>query len=350
MSWIKNILKRFLPPSIHILMRESDRLEDLITALQKTLEVLQNSLQEQTLAIQNLEKKLKQQEENYQELKRSYLTQNVQLLLDENKKAQQELLRRIDNSEENVRKAIEKNTEIFWPPMNSLSSRVSTTVRNSEEADWAEIFNNTISDSSWLKHKAFAPGRWAVGYPLLYAMYRVLDEYRPQSILELGLGQSTRMMAQYAKANPDVSHTVVEHDGEWIRLFQEQFALPENSRILQLELTSEEYKEAKSVRTYSGFEENFRGQKFDFILIDAPFGGDMKEYSRIDLLHLLPDCLGERFVIMMDDCERPGETHTAREIEQLLKRYGIEYERGFYNGKKDSVLFCDEKNRFLTTM
>ena len=259
-------------------------------------------------------------------------------------------MRRIDNSEENVRKAIEKNTEIFWPPMNSLSSRVSTTVRNSEEADWAEIFNNTISDSSWLKNKALAPGRWAVGYPLLYAMYRVLDEYRPQSILELGLGQSTRMMAQYAKANPDVSHTVVEHDGEWIRLFQEQFALPENSRILQLELTSEEYKEAKSVRTYSGFEENFRGQKFDFILIDAPFGGDMKEYSRIDLLHLLPDCLGERFVIMMDDCERPGETHTAREIEQLLKRYGIEYERGFYNGKKDSVLFCDEKNRFLTTM
>ena len=32
------------------------------------------------------------------------------------------------------------------------------------------IFNNTISDSKWLKYKSFSPGSWAADYGLLYTL------------------------------------------------------------------------------------------------------------------------------------------------------------------------------------
>ena len=49
----------------------------------------------------------------------------------------------------------------------------------------------------------------------------------------------------------------------------------------------------------------------------------MQQYSRIDILNILPGCIGEDFVIMMDDCERTAENQTTLEIERCLKRYSI---------------------------
>lgn len=60
----------------------------------------------------------------------------------------------------------------------------------------------------------------------------------------------------------------------------------------------------------------------------------MQQYSRIDILNILPGCIGEDFVIMMDDCERTAENQTTLEIERCLKRYSIPYKRGRYVDKK----------------
>ena len=222
--------------------------------------------------------------------------------------------------------------------------------RNASEAVWAETFNNTISNSTWLKNTAFSPGRWAVGYPHLYVMYRVLNESRPGRILELGLGQSTRMIAQYAAANEDVEHIVVEHDPAWIAFFKNDFQLSARSKIVQLDREMVPYKEAEAVRVFKDFQKTFQNQKFDFISIDAPLGGDMKQYSRIDVLSILPDCLSDDFVVMIDDCDRPGEARTAIEIENCLKDAQVGYRRGKYSGKRDFVLFAAEHKGFLTTM
>ena len=34
---------------------------------------------------------------------------------------------------------------------------------------------------------SFSPGRGAIGYPVMYVLYRVLNEFKPTSILELGI-------------------------------------------------------------------------------------------------------------------------------------------------------------------
>ena len=222
--------------------------------------------------------------------------------------------------------------------------------RYASEGVWGTIFNQVIKDSTWLKDTAFAAGRWAVGYQYLYAVYRILNEVKPQNILELGLGQSTKLISQYAAACPSVHHQIVEHDPLWMDFFRKNYNLPGNTEMVQLDREFVPYKEAEKVRVFKNFAETFKGQKFDFISIDAPLGGDMKQYARIDVLQLLPDCLADSFIIVIDDAERSGETHTIREMTETLKRNDISFAQGRYSGKKDCVVICSENLKFVCSM
>jgi len=222
--------------------------------------------------------------------------------------------------------------------------------RSIDETLWSETFNDTISSSEWLRDKAFSPGRWAVGYPYLYVLYRVLNEIRPARILELGLGQSTRMIAQYASAHDDVQHVVVEHDEKWIDFFSRNYGLPDRTHILRLDWGSVTYKEAKDVRVYAGFAEALGGEQFDLISIDGPLGGDMKHYARIDVLGLLPHCLADSFVIMLDDYERDAESRTMHEMREALSDAGVGHRSCRYSGSKDLGLLCSTDLAFLCSM
>ena len=222
--------------------------------------------------------------------------------------------------------------------------------RDISEAVWAEVYNNTIVDSQWLKDKAFSPGRWAVGYPYLYVMYRILNEVRPQNILELGLGQSTKMIGQYTSYYEKVRHQVVEHDPEWIDFFKKNYSLSEGTTLIQLNREFVSYKEAEKVRVFKDFSQTFKEEKFDFISIDAPFGGDMKIYARIDVLQMIPACLAEDFIIMIDDCERSGEAHTVMEMERVLQENQILYKKGKYSGKKDCIVIASNALKFICSM
>ena len=222
--------------------------------------------------------------------------------------------------------------------------------RDISEAVWAEIYNSTITKSRWLKDKAFSPGRWAVGYPYLYVMYRILNEVQPQNILELGLGQSTKMIGQYTSYYKRVHHQVVEHDPEWIDFFKKNYSLSERTKLIQLNREFVPYKEAEKVRVFKDFSQTFKGQKFDFISIDAPLGGDMKEYARIDVLQMIPTCLAEDFIIMIDDCERSGEAHTVMEMERVLQENQILYKKGKYSGKKDCIVIASNALKFVCSM
>ena len=187
-----------------------------------------------------------------------------------------------------------------------------------------------------------------MGYPALYALFRILNEFRPMHILELGLGQSTRMIGQYVAACNMVEHTVVEHDSEWIAFFQQDFTLAQQSRILQLDLGMSSYKSAEKVCVFSGFSEAFAGQKFDFICIDAPFGSEI--YSRIDVLKLLPECLKRDFIILFDDTNRKGESNTLDEMARVLSDAGIEFYVGHYDGNKKTSVICSKGRKFFASM
>lgn len=222
--------------------------------------------------------------------------------------------------------------------------------RSSDEILWAHIFNDTISGSTWLHDKTFSLGRWAIGYPCAYVLYRVLNELTPKNILELGLGQSTRLISQYAKFYEIDKHFVVEHDPEWIDFFSRNYTLPPVTQIIHCPWKYGQYKGVEGIREFDGFSDAVGNNQFDLVVIDAPFGGDMKTFARIDVLKLLPGCLGKSFVIIFDDCNRSGENNTYNEMLQVLENSGVVYSKGLYQGEKTVKIICSPNYEFVTSM
>ena len=244
---------------------------------------------------------------------------------------------------------IAMNQKNLMDKYNTQIDKITLLGRTEEENTWANVFHDVIKDSVWLQNKAFAPGRWAAGYQMLYVMYRILDSVKPRKILELGLGQTTRMISQYS-GYYHAEHQVVEHDPKWIEFFTTTYEVPDNVKFVNLETIVDKYLDDEAVIMYRGFEEQFRGQKFDFICIDAPIGGKAIKYARVDILKVIPECLEPDFVILIDDTTRIGENNTIKLLQKIFEENGIEYVTKRYEGKKSSTIFTTEKYSFLTSL
>lgn len=248
-----------------------------------------------------------------------------------------------------VTSKIAMNQNNLMDKYNIQTDKITQLGRTEEENTWANVFHDVIKDSVWLQNKAFAPGRWAAGYQMLYVMYRILDSVKPKKILELGLGQTTRMISQYS-GYYHAEHQVVEHDPKWIEFFATSYEVPDNVKFVNLETIVDKYLDDEAVIMYRDFEEQFRGQKFDFICIDAPIGGKAIKYARVDILKIIPECLETDFAILIDDTTRIGENNTIKLLQKIFEENGIEHVTKRYEGKKSSTIFTTEKYSFLTSL
>lgn len=215
---------------------------------------------------------------------------------------------------------------------------------------WGQIYNNTIIDSKWLVNKTVSPGRWAVGYDFLYVLYRALNDVKPETILELGLGQSTRLTSQYA-AYKKAKHIVVEHDPEWKNFFELSWEqLSEYTEIQLHPLEKCEYG-TNVYYKYKDFGMAIQDGKFNMILVDGPWGGD-GNMSRRDILDYLPKSLAEDFILIFDDCGRLGEEKTVADVEKILSKAGIAYSKGAYfgGGYKHIVVITSASWKFLCSL
>ncbi|MCR5701963.1 MAG: hypothetical protein K6G76_07460 [Lachnospiraceae bacterium] len=236
----------------------------------------------------------------------------------------------------------------------SLISNQHSIYNQNQELIFSQVFHDTIKGSSWLpKNFPFSPGRGALGYPALYVLYRILDELKPNNILEMGMGQSTKMIGLYNHKHSSCIHEVVEHDPEWISFFCNHFELPKTTHVVQLPIVEASINLGEAptdVIIYNGFYEKFKDKKYDFICIDGPYGFNDPEYSRIDIFNILPECLNERFVILLDDCDRLGEENTFNLIKSTLSESNIPHSSTIYQGEKGTGLIVSKDLAFMCSM
>lgn len=385
-SKLKNLFKKLLPPTIKVFMREVNGIRYSIShhsqKIQKTLEKHYKDFNAQNNDIKNMfqnqQDQIEKQDELFEKIqagikndallsKDRYLdiivqqeqtTANIQKLttqLIEQQKVITKLLEsqglmasKIDNTTNLIEKL--RADEILNCEKKVIKD-LSENLGISREILWSQIYNNHVSSSSWLKQNDFAPGRWAVGYPLLYVLYCILTKVSPQNILELGLGQSTHMITQYVQSDLNVKHLVIEQNKSWVDFFVKTSKMSPNTVIKMLDYFEDGvYSDKEKIRTYEGFSNAVESEKYDLILIDAPSYNGTSEYSRIDVLNILPDCLADEFVIILDDCNRPGEAKTAEEISKILKNSGIEFCEKAYRGEKIFRLWCSSNLSYLCTL
>ena len=204
----------------------------------------------------------------------------------------------------------------------SIEEYAKESYKYSKENVFAHMFHDTIKDSEWLDIP-LSLGSWAIGYNYAYILYRVLNETHPKSILETGLGQSTKITTEYVKHNKNVKHDIVEHNQDWINFFKNHTDMSNMQNIHMLDMIETEINGSKC-NSYKNFKKEFKGKKYNLISIDGPLGGG-NVYSRMDIIDLIPNCLEETFVILLDDCDREGELNMRAALEEKLAKNNIDF-------------------------
>lgn len=348
---IKSKLKRIIPVS----MAKADRYRDDI---HKENEMLSKKLVELQKSVDNLKKRMDNvANTNSKELET--LHEDMRNILEMTSRESDEIkalqgmidnvrddIQHVNNEIQTVHTEYTGNTKDIFTKLENLP-RIK---RSADEAVWGLVFHDSIKDSSWLTEQQFFPGRWAVGYQYLYALYRVLGAVRPKSILELGLGQSSRMITQYVESVGDALHRVTEHDPEWIEFFRRDNVISDKTEIVLLDICREPYEDDERVVMYKEFREKLGDRKYDFISVDAPFGYEAIKYARVDILSLIPDCLADSWTIMVDDANRAGEKHMIELLKEKLNLCGIEFTSGWYCGQKDTFIIASMDRKFVCSL
>ncbi|MCD7781404.1 MAG: hypothetical protein LUG89_01715 [Methanosphaera sp.] len=183
----------------------------------------------------------------------------------------------------------------------------------------------------------------------MYILYRV-DEIKPKSILELGLGQTTLMTSRYSNYY-DTKHVVIESNDEWIKSFSNKLNLS-NTMIKQVDVEEFEYKDNINLRYHDL--ENQLCDKYDLVIVDGPQGFlntkpvQFQKYPRSNMWNLI-DMLADDFVIIYDDVDRSGDLNTAKRLEHMIRdNLDTNIYSTTFTGLKYQYVICSENNRFVT--
>jgi predicted RNA methylase len=217
-----------------------------------------------------------------------------------------------------------------------------------KEIEWAHVYNESIRGKYFLQNLPLNVGRWAGNYSFFYILNRILNDYEPSAILDLGLGESSKFISTFIENKlTNTRHVIIEQDQEWINSFKNKFTLSSNSEIKHCKLIE------KNINGYNVFAyENFIDSiilDFDFFIVDGPFGSE--RYSRYDIVELVEKFdKSKEFIILVDDSERVGEIDTINTIINKLKDKEIIYHIGQYIGNKQNTIIASEKYKYSTTL
>lgn len=220
--------------------------------------------------------------------------------------------------------------------------------REAQESIMAHVFRDSITDVDWIHKKSFSPHGAAANYSFLYILFRVLNDINPQNILELGMGQTSKLTAQYiAYKNSSARLHLVEHDLTWVDIFRNEVELSDRITIYVLEMIQKKIQGYES-NVYRDLSLRVKDQKFDMIINDGPHGSD--HYSRAGILDLLDHNLADKFVIICDDYNWKSVQETVQKVMQKLHQMHIPFDHTLYNGVKTQSIIYSPQCSFLKTL
>ncbi len=221
-------------------------------------------------------------------------------------------------------------------------------ILQNQELEWAFVYQDSIRGKKYIEELSLNVGRWAGNYSFFYVLNRILNDFKPKSILELGLGESTKFISTYLDNYlTDSKHIVIEQDENWKNLFEERFTISKKTQIIVC---------PSEIVNVKGFETNVYQnldmavtEKFDFYLVDGPNGS--YHYSRYDIVKLASNFETEdQFIIMIDDYDRQGERETVMDLRFVFKQQNRKVYENIYKGNKSVIVIATEKYKLATSL
>ncbi|MBP1841350.1 hypothetical protein [Formosa algae] len=217
-----------------------------------------------------------------------------------------------------------------------------------QEQEWANVYHDSIRGFEAIERLPLNIGRWAGGYAFFYVLHRILKDYKPDTILEFGLGESSKFVSTYITHYlPNTQHQIIEEDLSWEKTFNNQFQLHENSKITLCPL--EEKKNKGFVcNHYSGLKEVVK-TTFNLYIIDGPNGS--KRYSRYDIMYIVSLLkTTDEFIIMFDDFDRKGEQDTFEDLKLYFNSRSIDFVFRDYKGAKTLRVIASIGYRYVMSL
>lgn len=221
-------------------------------------------------------------------------------------------------------------------------------ILQNQELEWGLIYHDSIRGKKYLEELPLNIGRWAGNYSFFYVLNRILNDYKPKSILELGLGESTKFISTFLDNYLiDSKHIVIEQDENWKTLFIQNFSLSKNTEIIICPPMKMEIK-GMQTNAYQNLDKAIT-KKFDLYIIDGPVGSLF--YSRYDILNIAKDFVpDDHFIILFDDYDRAGEKQTVVDLLKLFSQNKIKTLHYNYTGNKSVMVIATEKYKYATSL
>lgn len=143
----------------------------------------------------------------------------------------------------------------------------------------------------------------------------LLQEHKPRTILELGSGSSTIIIAralQQMGASPKL-HISVDHEARFLRNTEELARLNGVDELVQFEHCPLHALEGFPKPWYSRIPELLDAVRLDFVLVDGPPAyAEGEGRTREPALAMLRPYLAPNAVVIIDDANRPGEQDVVK--------------------------------------
>lgn len=163
-----------------------------------------------------------------------------------------------------------------------------------------DMLRRIQEEQSWIP-KVLYPIGGATNHALLYLLTRLLAEKNIGNTLELGVGQTTKVLAGYAK-EMQTCVCSIDDSSFWVDKFR-PFCTAPGHRIFCCPLaqtnSGTEWYDISSVQA------QFPNGGFDLVLVDGPVGS--AKCSRVGIVDRFLDICAQEWVVIWDDLHRKAD-------------------------------------------
>jgi hypothetical protein len=198
-----------------------------------------------------------------------------------------------------------------------------------KQAVYRALQRAKAEDLSWLGYQQTT---WSLSIEALQFVWALIMEYTPEHVLELGAGESTRLLVRAAEESPgEIRISSIEHDPEYLAKVQERVGPSPPGVQFQLAPIVARMICERTLPVYSWQSEAFAAEvPPDLVLTDGPpvaLGG------REGTLYQIMDIVRAGTIVLLDDAGRKEEqTAMRRWCENLGDAIDLELLNGFPKG------------------
>ena len=182
---------------------------------------------------------------------------------------------------------------------------------------------------------------------------KILRFCRPAVILEIGSGQTTKILSSYAHENPSAEVLTLEQNQAFWELLRPHIShCYVHAKVQAVDFVCQGSGQRVVTEWYDA-SALLIGKKFEYILVDGPDYSngnvELARFYRGGILKYLPEILADRFIIVFDDAQRAGDRMTIHAVQEILSAARIKYAAFERYGTKTQAVICSPHWKFIRT-